>query len=386
MVSDSDAMLNSTCPALNVSGNCTLTAALEFPPYIRTAATLAIALLLTLGTVGNLLVPLVVCKTKDLRNSTNLFLINLSVSDLLVLLVCMPTALVELHSQPEVWILGEGMCRLIPFLELAVAHVSILTILAISFERYYAICKPLKAGYTCTKMRALAIIATIWVVALLVTSPMLAVSEYGSVEYYDGSNVLSCGVSYGVLWRKVYILATIALLFVLPFFILVIVYSCIAQHLMIHGRALSCSSSEQAQIRARRQVVMMLVAVVLSFFLCLLPYRVFIVWIIAAPEPVQAHISLEVFYNLLYVCRLMLYLNSAINPILYNAISSKFRDAFCRLLGCRRHRLLRQSTTNTQTSTSLTFQSSLKSRSSINNGAFNSVVSVGGTPPTAKSV
>lgn len=90
-------------------GNCT--AALEFPHYIQTAATFVIALLLALGTVGNLLVPLVVCKTKDLRNSTNLFLINLSVSDLLVLLVCMPTALVELHSQPEVWILGEGMCE-----------------------------------------------------------------------------------------------------------------------------------------------------------------------------------------------------------------------------------------------------------------------------------
>lgn len=265
--------------------------------------------------------------------------------------------------------------RLIPFLELAVAHVSILTILAISFERYYAICKPLKAGYTCTKMRALAIISAIWVVALLVTSPMLAVSQYGSVEYYDGSDVLSCGTSYGLLWRKLYILAIIALLFVLPFFILVLVYSCIAQQLMLHGRALSCSSSEQAQMRARRQVVLMLVAVVLSFFLCLLPYRVFILWIIASPGPVQAHMSLEVFYNLLYFCRIMLYINSAINPILYNAISSKFREGFCRLLGLRRHRLFRQSTSNTQTSTSLTFQSSLKSRSSLNNKAFNSVVS-----------
>jgi hypothetical protein len=57
------------------------------------------------------LVPLVVCRTKDLCNSTNLFLINLSVADLLVIIVCMPTVLIELHSQPEVWILGEGMCE-----------------------------------------------------------------------------------------------------------------------------------------------------------------------------------------------------------------------------------------------------------------------------------
>ncbi|KAH7979835.1 hypothetical protein HPB49_011533 [Dermacentor silvarum] len=93
--------------ASGACGNCTL----EFPRSIQAAATGAIALLLVLGTAGNLLVPLVVCRTKELRNSTNLFLINLSVSDLLVLLVCLPTALVELHSQPEVWLLGEGMCE-----------------------------------------------------------------------------------------------------------------------------------------------------------------------------------------------------------------------------------------------------------------------------------
>ncbi|KAH7982046.1 hypothetical protein HPB52_002769 [Rhipicephalus sanguineus] len=95
---------------LNSSGACA-SCALEFPRSIRTSATLAIALLLVLGTVGNVLVPVVVCKSKDLRNSTNLFLVNLSVSDLLVLLVCMPTALVELHSPPEVWLLGDGMCE-----------------------------------------------------------------------------------------------------------------------------------------------------------------------------------------------------------------------------------------------------------------------------------
>ncbi|KAK8771634.1 hypothetical protein V5799_025121 [Amblyomma americanum] len=275
---------------------------------------------------------------------------------------------------------------MIPFLELVVAHVSILTILAISFERYYAICQPLKAGYTCTKMRALAIIGAIWLLALAVTSPMLFVSQYGWVEYYDGSAVPSCGTSFGRPWRRLYILASMALLFVLPFFVLLLVYACIARQLVRH-RALSSAPSAQAQLRARRQVVLMLAAVVVSFFVCLLPYRVFILWIIAAPGPVEAQVSLEVFYSLLYVCRVMLYLNSAINPILYNAISSKFRDAFCRLLGLRRRRLLRQSTTTTHTSTSLTFQSSLKSASSLNNGAtVHSVVSVGASGAPVKPV
>lgn len=45
-------------------------------------------------------VPIVILKTKDMRNSTNIFLINLSVADLLVLLVCTPTVLVEMNTRP----------------------------------------------------------------------------------------------------------------------------------------------------------------------------------------------------------------------------------------------------------------------------------------------
>lgn len=50
-------------------------------------------------------------KTKDMRNSTNIFLTNLSIADLLVLLICTPTVLVEVNTRPETWVLGEEMCK-----------------------------------------------------------------------------------------------------------------------------------------------------------------------------------------------------------------------------------------------------------------------------------
>lgn len=85
----------------------------KFPLYMRLIATFVCLIIFTVGVCGNLLVPLVVIKTKYLRNSTNLFLINLSIADLLVLIVCMPTVLIELHSRPETWLLGEAMCKYI---------------------------------------------------------------------------------------------------------------------------------------------------------------------------------------------------------------------------------------------------------------------------------
>jgi hypothetical protein len=87
--------------------------------------------------------------------------------------------------------------------------------------------------------------------------------------------------------------------------------------------------------RNRKQVVVMLGTVVLSFFICLMPFRAFTLWIIVAPKETVFSLDIEVYYNLLYFCRVMTYINSAINPVLYNLMSSKFRNGFTRLCGLR---------------------------------------------------
>ena len=84
---------------------------LRLPFYLRITATTICVILLLIGCPGNALVPYVVLKTKELRNSTNIFLINLSISDILVLIISTPTVLIELHSQPEVWFLGSFICE-----------------------------------------------------------------------------------------------------------------------------------------------------------------------------------------------------------------------------------------------------------------------------------
>ena len=43
--------------------------------------------------------------------------------------------------------MGKAMCYVVPFVELSVSHISILIILAITMEHYYAICQPLKSSH-----------------------------------------------------------------------------------------------------------------------------------------------------------------------------------------------------------------------------------------------
>ncbi|XP_067618589.1 growth hormone secretagogue receptor type 1 isoform X2 [Eurosta solidaginis] len=268
-----------------------------------------------------------------MRNSTNIFLTNLSIADLLVLLICTPTVLVEVNTPPETWILGHEMCKAVPFIELTVAHASVLTILAISFERYYAICEPLKAGYVCTKARAILICILAWCIAAVFSSPIIWVAEYKFVEYIDGSSVAACLTQAATNWTMGYFVMIIIVFFILPLLILIVLYAIIAKNLISnHGPMLRIRPIKpELNLKARKQVVMMLGAVVVSFFLCLLPFRMLTIWIIFSSAQTFNKLGLERYYSLLYFCRIMFYLNSAINPILYNLMSTKFRKGFLRI-------------------------------------------------------
>lgn len=66
--------------------------------------------LFILGTIGNILVIAVIYKHKEMRSSTNYFLINLSLADLLVLLICMPVGLSEMYLRGY-FPYGKIMCK-----------------------------------------------------------------------------------------------------------------------------------------------------------------------------------------------------------------------------------------------------------------------------------
>ncbi|KAK9302060.1 hypothetical protein QLX08_005799 [Tetragonisca angustula] len=312
------------------------------PAYIRTTSMVACIVVMVLGIIGNLMVPIVVFRGKDMRNSTNIFLVNLSVADLCVLLICTPTVLVEVNSGPEIWLLGEHMCKAVPFVELTVAHASVLTILAISFERYYAICEPLRVGYMCTKAKATFLCFVAWIAAALCTSPILLMATYEEEETKDGTCIPTCNTVANSFWPISFVVFTVVVFFVIPLFILVVLYTVIARHLMTNS-TISRGSSNNL-LKYRKQVMLMLGTVVFCFFLCLLPFRALTLWILLAPIKVIVDFGVERYFTLLYFCRVMFYLNSAINPILYNLMSTKFREGFLRLCGLGPHRKKKKKT------------------------------------------
>lgn len=194
-------------------------------------------------------------------------------------------------------------------------------------------------------------------------SPILAITQYSIVTYYDGSLVSVCFTMVETLLPSLFFILSISFFFFLPLAILIILYALIAKTLMDHPNLITSTKnngiSTQSVLKYRKQVVLMLGTVVLAFFVCLLPFRAFTLWIITAPADSIIKITMEGYWGLLCFCRIMFHIHSAINPILYNIISSKFRSGFLKLCGIRhlgkrckhKNNINRKNTFNTTSST-----------------------------------
>lgn len=74
----------------------------EPPRYILVIASVFYSITFIAGIISNLLVVVVVVFAKRIRSRMSALFANLSIADMMVLLVCMPK---------EVWYLGEFMCK-----------------------------------------------------------------------------------------------------------------------------------------------------------------------------------------------------------------------------------------------------------------------------------
>lgn len=127
-------------------------------------------LIFLVGLSGNLLTCTVIARHKKMRNPTNLYLLSLALSDLLVLLFGMPLEIYELW-QNYPFPFGEGGCYFKTFLLETVCFASILNVTALSVERYIAVLHPLKTRYLSTNQHVKRVITVVWVVSMICAVP-----------------------------------------------------------------------------------------------------------------------------------------------------------------------------------------------------------------------
>lgn len=126
-------------------------------------ALLVAFILLTVS--GNVMVCLAVCRSRRLRRAANCFVVSLAVTDFLLGLLVLPfSATVELRSGN--WSLGGALCNVYISTDILLCTSSIMTLLAISVDRYFAISAPLTYPRRVTRLRVALVLISIWVWSL----------------------------------------------------------------------------------------------------------------------------------------------------------------------------------------------------------------------------
>ncbi|XP_056155552.1 type-1 angiotensin II receptor A [Lampris incognitus] len=285
-----------------------------------------------IGIVGNSMVVAVIYRYMKLKTVANVFVLNLAISDLTFLITLPMWA--TFTATGYHWPFGGFLCKASAGLVIFNLYTSIFFLTALSVDRYLAIVHPVKSRRFRTVAYARITCVLIWLFAFLLSVPTALTRN---VHNITNTNTTVCGILHpkdeNTMKHKDLLLA-ISLMksllgFLVPFLIIITCYCLI-------GRALLGARLIQKSARSRDdEVLRMLAAAVLAFFLCWVPHQVFHFMQVLTQLGVLGHCAiLEIIDTAMPLTICIAYFNSCVNPILYGFVGHNFRKNLLRLLRC----------------------------------------------------
>ncbi|XP_044746322.1 neuropeptide FF receptor 2-like [Coccinella septempunctata] len=292
--------------------------------------------------VANCLVILVVIKDQYMRSVTNYFLVNLSVADLLVTLICMPKAAIEAYK--STYDLGRYSCKISSYLQCVAVSSSIFTITAMALDRYLAIAKPMGFFYRCfNKKTTTIVIICLWSFSLTLLFPMYIIVDLHNDPLHFSANItvdveichedwsnfsLISRENMGVIW--------FICIFTVPGAIMIFGYSMMGRTLCSSAPPFdndgACYMQQRNRlIRSRKRVACILLLLACIFAICWLPYHIMLLWMDISNSEDGSMKETKKYLLLLG------HANSALNPIIYCALSRRFRNSIKDLFDFKIH-------------------------------------------------
>ncbi|KAM9839441.1 type-1 angiotensin II receptor A [Aulostomus maculatus] len=285
-----------------------------------------------IGIVGNSMVVAVIYCYMKLKTVANIFVLNLAVSDLTFLITLPMWA--TFTATGYHWPFGGFLCKASAGLVIFNLYTSIFFLTALSIDRYLAIVHPVRSRRFRTVVYARITCVVIWIFAFLLSVPTALTRD---VHNITNSNTTVCGILHktieNAMWLRKLLLAInlmkSLLGFLVPFIIIITCYCLI-------GRALLAARHIQKSSRSRDdEVLRMLAAAVLAFFLCWVPHQVFHFMEVLTQLTLKDNCAIfEIIDTAMPFTICIAYFNSCVNPIVYGFVGRNFRKNLLRLLGC----------------------------------------------------
>ena len=136
----------------------------------------------TISLLGNMLVCVVIHRSKRLQSTTNYFVISLSITDIIYTVLIVPFQVTELVQNG--WFISLAMCRIVRFLQYWLPGTVMFVLLCVCEDRYYTILYPL--SFKITRGRAKHMITASWFASFIIACPALyffGLDTINDIEY-----------------------------------------------------------------------------------------------------------------------------------------------------------------------------------------------------------
>ncbi|GAB0189482.1 neuropeptide FF receptor 2 [Grus japonensis] len=325
---------NGTYKYLYLEGNVSYVDFYLHQPSVAAVFIVSYLLIFLLCMVGNGVVCFIVLRSKRMRTVTNLFILNLAVSDLLVGIFCMPTTLLD--NIIAGWPFGSLVCKMSGMVQGISVSASVFTLVAIAVDRFRCIVYPFKQKLTIST--ALVVIAVIWFLAVAIMCPsavMLRVQEEKNFRVILGYG----NETRPVYWcredwpdpgmRRIYTTVLFANIYLAPLSLIIVMYARISTALFNAAVPAAGKHSHERRHGApkkKQKVVQMLIIVALLFTLSWLP-----LWTLMMLSDYANLSDLQLRVINIYIypfAHWLAFFNSSVNPIIYGFFNENFRRGF----------------------------------------------------------
>ncbi|XP_070978687.1 trace amine-associated receptor 13c-like [Oncorhynchus clarkii lewisi] len=252
----------------------------------------------------NLLVIISISHFKQLHTPTNLLILSLAVSDLLVGLIVIPVVTVALME--SCWGFGEYFCVFQIYITFLCTSLSLGNLVLIAIDRYVAVCDPLLYHSKITTTRMMCCISITWCCCIIYRAAII--KNFVNVQV-PSRCLKECFIVEGITWGNI---IDLVITMVVPCSIIITLY--VKIFVVARSQARNVFSKEAASVsgvktvqanKSERKATKTLSIVVFNYFNCWIPF-------------LFVFFFTFVIDNLLSVIIGFLPLvNSLINPIIY---------------------------------------------------------------------
>ncbi|XP_051500427.1 trace amine-associated receptor 13c-like [Myxocyprinus asiaticus] len=275
--------------------------------YFNVLLFLYISVICMLTVCGNLLVIVSIAVFKQLHTPTNLIVLSLAVSDFLVGMCVMPVE--SIRSINSCFYMGKSQCLIFNVIVSIIGSVSLMNIVFVAIDRYFAVCNPLQYMSKMTIRKTLSYIGFGWTMSILYNLVIIGF-DYSNQPGTTLICMRECAVPVSNSRGPIDLIVS----FLAPCIVMVILYIKILKVALRQAKAISNSTkkgasqiNQKSSRKSEMKATKTLGTIVFVYLICWIP------WYIMTINIQHFQNSYETFSALL--C--LFYTNSCINPFIY---------------------------------------------------------------------